>query len=68
MKSWSVRPGEKVTLSRVFPYPGHGEIAYRLSLPAGFDLRDVRRDLLYGVARTGNGTPVVHVYRLIRTR
>ena len=46
--------------------PG-GEITYRLSLPAGFDLRDVRGDRLYGTARTQNGSPVVTAYRLLRT-
>ncbi|HEX2077466.1 MAG TPA: 6-bladed beta-propeller [Longimicrobium sp.] len=45
-----------------------GEIAYRLSLPMGFDLRHVSRDMLYGVAKTRNGTPVVNVYCLIRPR
>lgn len=43
-----------------------GKIASRLELPAGFDLRFVRGDLLYGVARTASDTPVVHVYRLRR--
>lgn len=43
-----------------------GEIAFRLSLPAGFDLRHVRGDRLYGTARTENDAPVVHVYRLVR--
>jgi hypothetical protein len=43
-----------------------GEITLRLSLPAGFDLRHVRGDRLYGVARTENDAPVVQVYRLIR--
>jgi 6-bladed beta-propeller len=47
-------------------FDARGDIAYRLSLPAGFDLRHVRADLLYGTARTGNGAPVVHVYRLVR--
>lgn len=43
-----------------------GEIGFRVELPAGFDLRFVRGDLLYGVARTSNDAPVVHVYRLVR--
>lgn len=43
-----------------------GEVAYRLSLPAGFDLRHVRGDRLYGTARTQNGSPVVTAYRLLR--
>lgn len=44
-----------------------GEVAYRLSLPAGFDLRHVRGSLLYGTATTGNGAPLVRVYRLSRS-
>ncbi len=43
-----------------------GEIAYRLSLPEGFDLRHVRGDLLYGTAATRNDAPLVRVYRLRR--
>lgn len=43
-----------------------GEIAYRLTLPAGFDLRHVRGDRLYGTAKTVNGAPVVTAYRLTR--
>jgi hypothetical protein len=43
-----------------------GEIAYRLSLPAGFDLRHVRGDRLYGISRTENDAPTVVVYRLVR--
>lgn len=43
-----------------------GEIAYRLSLPAGFDLRHVRGDRLYGIARTEDDAPLVRVYRLVR--
>lgn len=43
-----------------------GEIAYRLSLPAGFDLRHVRGDRLYGIARTADDAPLVRVYRLVR--
>lgn len=43
-----------------------GEIAMRLSLPAGFELRHVRGDHLYGIARTENDAPVVQVYRLLR--
>lgn len=45
-----------------------GEIAYRLSLPAGFDLLHVRGNLLYGTARTVNDAPTVRVYRLSRSR
>lgn len=47
-------------------FDASGEIAMRLSLPAGFDLRHVRGDHLYGIARTPDDAPVVHVYRLIR--
>ena len=43
-----------------------GGIAYRLSLPAGFDLRHVRGDRLYGTAQTSNGAPLVTAYRLTR--
>lgn len=43
-----------------------GEVALRISLPAGFDLHHVRGDRLYGVARTENDAPVVQVYRLVR--
>jgi hypothetical protein len=43
-----------------------GEIAYRLSLPAGFHLRHVRGNLLYGTATTANDASVVRVYRLVR--
>lgn len=45
----------------------HGEIVYRLSLPAGFHLRQVRGNLLYGTARTDNDAVVVQVYRLLRS-
>lgn len=47
-------------------FDSRGEIAFRLSLPEGFELRHVRGDRLYGVARTENDAPVVHVYRLVR--
>ena len=47
-------------------YDAAGEITQRLSLPAGFDLRHVRGDRLYGVSRTENDAPIVQVYRLIR--
>lgn len=43
-----------------------GEVTMRLSLPAGFDLRHVRGDRLYGITRTENDAPVVQVYRLVR--
>lgn len=43
-----------------------GEIAYRLSLPAGFDLRHVRGDRLYGITRSQDDAPLVRVYRLVR--
>jgi hypothetical protein len=43
-----------------------GEVAMRLSLPAGFDLRHVRGDRLYGITRTENDAAVVQVYRLVR--
>lgn len=43
-----------------------GEVAYRLQLPAGFELRHVRGDRLYGASQTPNGSPVVQVYRLVR--
>jgi hypothetical protein len=43
-----------------------GEVTLRLSLPAGFELQQVRGDRLYGVARTENDAPVVQVYRLVR--
>jgi hypothetical protein len=43
-----------------------GEIAYRISLPAGFNLRHVRGNLLYGTATTENDAPVVIAYRLHR--
>ncbi|HEX2076852.1 MAG TPA: hypothetical protein VHG08_04060 [Longimicrobium sp.] len=43
-----------------------GEITLRVSLPAGFDLRHVRGDRLYGVTRTENDAPMVQVYRLHR--
>jgi hypothetical protein len=46
-------------------YDAAGEIAYRLALPEGFDLRHVQGDRLYGSARTPNGAPLVHVYRLV---
>ncbi|MBW3569572.1 MAG: 6-bladed beta-propeller [Gemmatimonadetes bacterium] len=46
--------------------PG-GDIAYRLSLPAGFDLRHVRGDRLYGSAKTANDAALVRVYRLLRS-
>ncbi|HEY0023079.1 MAG TPA: 6-bladed beta-propeller [Longimicrobium sp.] len=45
-----------------------GDIALRLSLPAGFELRHVRGDRLYGIARTENDVPVIHVYRLVQGR
>lgn len=47
-------------------FDARGEIAYRLSLPAGFDLRHVRGDRLYGIRRTENDAPTVVVYRLVR--
>jgi hypothetical protein len=47
-------------------YNTAGEIAMRLSLPAGFDLRHIRGDRLYGVARTENDAQLVQVYRLVR--
>jgi hypothetical protein len=47
-------------------YDAAGALAYRLSLPPGFDLSYVRGDVLYGTARTPNDAPLVQVYRLIR--
>jgi hypothetical protein len=44
-----------------------GEIAYRLSLPAGFHLRHIRGDLLYGSAKSANDAALVRVYRLRRS-
>ena len=43
-----------------------GDVAYRLSLPAGFDLLHATGDLLYGVRKTENNAPLVQVYRLFR--
>jgi hypothetical protein len=45
-----------------------GNIAIRLQMPRGFDLKYVQGQHLYGFARTSNDAALVQVYRMQRSR